>query len=469
MDVDELRGIDLFAGLTDDQLAELASGGDEVSFGPGDVVFTEGDRADDWWVLLSGSLDLARKVGREDVVVARMDVPGRWAGGFRAWDDNGIYMATGRGATPGRLLRLDAPQLRELVNHWFPLAGHLIGGLHSTARSIESTVRQRDALVTLGTLAAGLAHEINNPAAAATRTVDALGECCDALLEALTRLAHDDISAAQFSALDELRREHAGSVAAPTPLDALAIADREDELAGWLTRHGVATPGAWILASSLAAGGVDTAWCERAHVALGDDALTPGLEWVAATVTSKSLLVDLKDAVHRISDLVSAVRSYSQMDRASAQRIDVADGIDSTLTMLGHKLKSGVYVVREYADVPRIEAYPGELNQVWTNLVDNAVDAMDGQGTLTIRTRADGEGVVVEIADTGSGMPPEVVARAFEPFFTTKDVGRGTGLGLDIARRIVVERHGGRIDIDSPAADGRGTRIRISLPPKPVS
>ena len=147
----------------------------------------------------TGSLDLVRKVGREDVVVARMDVPGRWAGGFRAWDDNGIYMATGRGATPGRVLRLDAPRLRELVNHWFPLAGHLIGGLHHTARSIESTVRQRDALVTLGTLAAGLAHEINNPAAAASRTVDDLGQCCDALLEALTRLARDDVTAAQFT------------------------------------------------------------------------------------------------------------------------------------------------------------------------------------------------------------------------------------------------------------------------------
>ena len=186
MDVEELRGIELFTGLTDDQLAELATGGDEVPFETGDVLFTEGDHADEWWVLLTGSLDLVRKVGREDVVVARMDVPGRWAGGFRAWDDNGIYMATGRGATPGRVLRLDAPRLRELVNHWFPLAGHLIGGLHHTARSIESTVRQRDALVTLGTLAAGLAHEINNPAAAASRTVDDLGQ----LLRRAARGAH---------------------------------------------------------------------------------------------------------------------------------------------------------------------------------------------------------------------------------------------------------------------------------------
>jgi signal transduction histidine kinase len=157
------------------------------------------------------------------------------------------------------------------------------------------------------------------------------------------------------------------------------------------------------------------------------------------------------------------------MDRASAQRTDVRDGLESTLTMLGHKLKEGVRVVREYADLPQIEAYAGELNQVWTNLIDNAVDAMDGRGTLTIRTRAEGDWVVVEIADTGPGMPQEVVARAFEPFFTTKDVGKGTGLGLDIARRIVVERHGGLIDIDSPAHEGKGTMLRVSLPHQPRS
>src|SRR5690349_18491538 len=273
MDIEELRDIELFTGLTDDQLAELAAFGDEVPFENGDVLFTEGEHADEWWVLLSGSLDLVRKVGREDVVVARMDVAGRWAGGFRAWDDAGIYMATGRGATPGRVLRLEAPQLRELVNHWFPLAGHLIGGLHRTARSIESTVRQRDALVTLGTLAAGLAHEINNPAAAASRTVDDLGHCCDALLEALTRLAHDDVTAAQFSALDDLRR----TTVPPGAVDALTLADRESDLALWLEEHGV--PDAWGIAGSLVAGGVDVAWCERAQAALGDGAMAPGLAW----------------------------------------------------------------------------------------------------------------------------------------------------------------------------------------------
>jgi signal transduction histidine kinase len=367
-------------------------------------------------------------------------------------------MATGRGATPGRLLRLDAPQLRELVNHWFPLAGHLIGGLHRTARSIESTVRQRDALVTLGTLAAGLAHEINNPAAAATRTVDELGECCTALLDALTRLAADDITAAQFTALDQLRRELADRAVTPGTADALELADRESALESWLDRHGV--PDAWALAAPLTLAGVDAGWCDRARTGVGEAALAPGLRWVSATVSSKSLLAELKDAVRRISDLVAAVRAYSQMDRASAQRVDVREGLESTLTMLGHKLKGGVRIVRDYADLAPIEAYPGELNQVWTNLVDNAVDAMDGAGTLTVRTRAQGDDIVVEVEDTGPGMPPDVVARAFEPFFTTKDVGRGTGLGLDIARRIVVG-HRGAISVRSRPGN---TVFSVSIP-----
>jgi signal transduction histidine kinase len=457
MRLDELRPLPIFEGLTDAQLAELVDGGTEVRIEPGVELFREGERADAWWVLVEGAIDLVRRVGREDTVVARMDVPGRWAGGFRAWDEHGVYLATGRGAASGRVLRVPAEVLRERSNAWFPFGGHLIQGLYHTARSIESTARQRESLVTLGTLAAGLAHEINNPATAASRAVDALEDASAALLGSLGRLARDEVSPARLAALDGLRRELAPPAA---DLDPLERADREQALSSWLARHGVERE--WTLAPALAAAGADLAWCERAAAVLEGPALAPGLEWVASAASVAALLGEVRESTRRISELVAAVRSYSQLDRAAMQRVDVTEGLDSTLTMLGHKL-DGITVVRDYGpDLPAVEAYAGELNQVWTNLIDNAVDAMDGPGTLRLTARADGDGVVVEVADTGPGMPPEVAARAFEPFFTTKEVGSGTGLGLDIARRIVEERHGGAITIAShPGA----TVLRVRLPP----
>ena len=457
MRVEDLRPLPIFEGLTDGQMAELLEAGTEVPVEPGVELFREGEPADFWWVLVEGAIDLFRHVGREDTVVARMDVPGRWAGGFRAWDEHGVYLATGRGAAGGRVLRVPAPVLRARSDAWFPFGGHLIQGLYHTARSIESTARQRESLVTLGTLAAGLAHEINNPASAAVRAVDALDVACTALIGAVGRLARDELPAERFAALEALRLE----ATPPGPdLGPLDRADREQALASWLARHGIGRP--WDLAPALAAAGVDLAWCDRAAAVLDGPALEPGLEWTASACSVAALLGEMKASTRRISELVAAVRSYSQMDRASMQAIDVTEGLESTLVMLGHKLRDGVTVVREYgAGVPRIEAYPGELNQVWTNLIDNAVDAMEGAGTLRLAARAEGTSVVVEVGDTGPGMAPEVAARAFDAFYTTKDVGKGIGLGLDIARRIVVERHGGAIAIDPRPGE---TVLRVTLP-----
>ena len=460
MRADELRVLGLFDGLADTQLAELAAGGTEVRFEPGAVLFCEGEHADFWWVLIDGTIDLLRHIGREDTVVGKMDVPGRWAGGFRAWDEHGVYLATGRGVTGGRVLRVPAEVLRERLSAWFPFGRHLIEGLYRTARSIESTARQRESLITLGTLAAGLAHEINNPAAAATRAADALETACQMLLSSLGRLAQGEISAQQFTALDALRREIEPQAAVQDPL---ALADRQEALASWLSSHGIVCE--WMIAPPLAAAGADVAWCERVALVLEGPALGAGLEWVASTLAAATLLSEIKDSSRRISELVAAIKSYSQMDRASVQHINVTDGIESTLVMLGYKLRDGVAVVRDYsADVPRIQANPGELNQVWTNLIDNAIDAMADAGTLRLSTRAEGNDVVIEIGDTGCGMPPQVAARAFEAFYTTKDVGKGTGLGLDIARRIVVERHGGAISIDSRPGK---TVLRVRIPVRP--
>jgi len=461
MDAAELGRIDILGDLSADQLAELVEAGEEIEFEPGVELFTEGDHADYWWILLEGSIELVRHVQREDKVVGQMDVPGRWAGGFRAWDDAGVYLATGRSVRRGRAYRLDAGVLRQQIDAWFPLGGHLVQGLYHTARSIESTARQHGALVTLGTLSAGLAHELNNPASASVRAVDSLDQACQTLLTSLSRLAADHISADQFRAIDRLRREIDPSTADRDPL---ARADREQDLSLWLSRRGIDR--GWAIAPALADAGVEVDWCDRAAEALGDRALEAGLEWVASTLAAGALLKEMKESTRRVSEIVEAIRSYSQVDRGSMQRTDVTEGLESTLVMLGHKLGTGVRVVRGYDDVPLVDAFPGELNQVWTNVIDNAIDAMEADGTLRISVTAADGFLVVEIGDTGPGLPPTVADRVFEAFFTTKDVGKGTGLGLDIARRIVVTRHGGDIAFERR---GDETVVVVTLPLRSTS
>ena len=453
--VEDLRGIALFAGADDAQLGDLLDRADEVGFAAGEVLFGENAPAEHWWVLLEGCIDLVRHVGPEETHLGTMDVPGRWAGGFRAWDEHGAYLATGRAATAGKVLRVPAAELRSIWASRFPLGIHLIEGVSRSARNYETMARQREALAALGTLAAGLAHELNNPAAAATRAVDALGETHEEMLSSLRSLAAAPITAAQFADLDSLRQE-----LGPRPAEgAMAVADREDPLSDWLSDSGV--PRDWVLAPALAGAGADVDWCERAAQALGGDRLGPGLEWMVSTLTATALLAEVKECTRRISDLVAAVKSYSQLDRASMHPTDLAEGLESTLVMLAHRVPDGVRVVRDYsADVPRIEALAAELNQVWTNLVDNALDAMSGHGTLRVSTRVDRGDVVVEVADTGTGMSPETAQHAFDPFFTTKAVGEGTGLGLDISRRIV-DRHRGEISIQSAPGE---TVLRVRLP-----
>jgi signal transduction histidine kinase len=458
---DDLRHAFLTSALTDAQLAELVGAGDEIVFAPGDLLFVEGRPAERLWILLDGEIELSRRIASEAIVVATMTTPGQWAGGLTAWgdaDNAAGYRATGTAVSVGRAFALPSADLARLVESWSPFSKHMITGVFQTVRSIDATARQRESLVALGTLAAGLAHEINNPAAAILRSVEALRATSEYMLASLVSLAEDGVSAEQFIVLDRLRVELQGRDAVDE--GSIATADREEEIGAWLEERAI--DHAWSMAGVFASVDVDRDWFEQVESVVGPVALGPALRWVSSTIGAANLISEVIDSTNRVGHLVQDVKSYSQMDRSALQVVDLRDGIESTLAMLRSKL-DGIEVVCDFdPDLPKIEVYASELNQVWTNLIDNAADAMDGQGTLRIVTRREGNDVVVEVTDTGSGMDPDVLDRAFDPFFTTKDVGKGTGLGLDISRRIVVDRHCGHIGFDSaPGATTASVRLPI--------
>ena len=456
----DLRSTFLFEGFGDEQIAALIEHGEEVTFGVGDVLFEEGHPADFLWVFIEGRVQLFRRVEREETMLFAMETPGQWAGGFRAWHQDSNYLATARGAQPGRMFKLPAPALSTLAHQWFPFGVHLIEGIFQTVRRLEALNREQEKLVALGRISSTLTHELNNPAAAATRAVESLDYNRHHMFESLTKLATHELKAAEFISLDAMRRDLEEVL--PTNHDPLALADREDELTGWLEREGVEA--ASQIASTLAAAGADIDWCKRVSAVVGPANLEGGLEWVTSAVSISTILREMRDSTSRIAGLVNSGRTYTQLDRAARQTFDVVDGIESTLTMLRPQIGNDVRVLREYGqEIPQIDGYPGALNQVWTNLIGNAVDAMNQNGTLTVSVQPDGETVVVEITDSGEGMSAEAQARAFEPFYTTKDVGKGTGLGLDISRQIVVDRHHGQISIVRSAPGETVIRVRLPI------
>jgi signal transduction histidine kinase len=325
----------------------------------------------------------------------------------------------------------------------------------------REAVERHERLVALGSVTAGLTHELNNPVAAVARATATLRERLAGMRAELGSLAGGALTPAQLEAVAGLAGEAIENRRGAPHRSPLEVSDREDELAAWLDDHGI--DDGWELAPILVAAGLDVAWAERFAEAVPASHLGAALTYPVRALESDGLLDEISEAVGRISALMASAKQYTQMDRAPLQTVDVHAGLDATLTLLGHKLGDDVEVVRDYdRTLPSVVAFPAELNQVWTNLIDNAVDAMGGAGTLTVRTRPAGDDrVLVEIGDTGSGVPDEIRTRVFEPFFTTKEIGRGTGLGLDIVWRIVVGRHGGEITIESVPGD---TRFRVVLP-----
>ncbi len=452
----------LFESLSEAQLERLAALGTEVAFDADDIVFVGGEPAEYLWVLLSGEMELVRDVGGQRIHLTTASRPGTYAGGIRAFSGSSVasgYRATGRATQASRFFCLPSSELSRLLAEWSPVAKHFLDGYLQRLEGIETTVRERERLISLGRMAAGLAHEVNNPAAAALRATSDLQASLGQLQGVVRWIADADLSAEQLRALVELQSS-AANATPPAARGALELANAEEEVGSWLDARSV--DNAWDLATIITAAGLDVDWLEQSTRALRSGDVGPGLNWVAATLGATTLLNQAEEALGRVVRLVSAVKEYSYMDRAPVQEIDVHDGIEKTLIVLDFKLRSGVEVVREYdADLPRILADGAALNQVWTNLIDNAIDAIDSHGPILIRTRRQADYVVVEIEDHGRGIPSDQVSRIFDPFYTTKEPGKGTGVGLDIVRRVVVDGHRGEVSVDSQP--GR-TRFIVRLP-----
>ncbi len=462
LDHDELRTLFLFEKLTDDQLGWIAEHGTVERYSAGDTILREGDPATCFYVLLHGTLRMTRDVRGDEVEMSRTDQRGAYCGATQFLNGQRgetRYSASVYAITDLEFFSLPAAEFGVRFGEWFPMAAHLLEGMFLGMRNSNEVVGQRERLLALGALSAGLTHELNNPAAAAVRATSSLRERVTGMRQKLALLARNDIEPGLLEELIDVQERLVKQVASAPKLTAMQASDLEDELSDWLDDHGVAD--GWDLAAIFVPAGITTEHLDEVAAAVGDGFLNAALRWLGYAVETETLMGEIEDATTRISTLLGAAKQYSQMDRAPFQWIDVHDGLDSTLLMLGGKL-SGVRVVKEYdRSLPTVPAYAGELNQVWTNLIDNAVYAMGRDGTLTIRTGLEKDHLLVEICDTGPGVPPEIRRQIFEPFFTTKAVGEGTGLGLDISYRIVVNRHHGDLRLVSAPGD---TRFGVLLP-----
>jgi signal transduction histidine kinase len=463
-DPEELRSLFLFEKLSDEQLSRLCVEGHVELIQPGPVI-AEGDPANCLYVLIEGSLVLTRKVGGDEVEISRTSQRGVYTGAYQAYLRDRlpqVYQNSLRVTEPSRFYVLGADCFAQIMNEWFPMAVHLLEGLFFGGQRTREAIGQRERLLALGSLTAGLTHELNNPAAAAVRATSALRERVAGMRGKLRLLAGGKWEPADLQALIELQQRAAEQVAKAPQLDPMATSDAEDEVTDWLEDHGCRD--AWLTAPVFVQGGIGTAWLDQVLATVGPDMLEPALRWLNYTVETELLMNEIEDATTRVSTLVGAAKQYSQLDRAPFQVVDVHDLLSSTLLMMSAKLH-GITVVKQYdKTLPKIPAYAAELNQVWTNLIENAAQAMDGAGTLTIRTARDEDRVLVEIGDTGPGISADNQKRIFEPFFTTKPVGVGTGLGLDIAWRIVVNKHHGDLQVESVPGD---TRFQVRLPVQP--
>ncbi|MGW1747340.1 ATP-binding protein [Streptomyces sp. NPDC002092] len=461
----EIGSLFLFEKLTPEQLGRLCSEGRVERFEAGPV-YTEGEPATCFFVMIEGTVVLSRRVGGDDVEVTRTSQPGVYSGAMQAYLGDRVrqlYNNSMRVTEQTRFFVLPADTFAAVMQEWFPMAVHLLEGLFFGSKSTQRVIGQRERLLALGSLSAGLTHELNNPAAAAVRATATLRERVAKMRHKLGVISAGPYSREALANLIEVQERTAELVAKAPTLSPLEAADREDALTDWLDDHGI--PDGWRLAPTFVQAGLDVDWLDQVAADVDQEILPAAIGWLNYTVETELLMDEIEDSTTRISHLVDAAKQYSQLDRAPYQNADVHELLDSTLLMLSGKMGSRIEVVKDYdRTLPKIPAYPAELNQVWTNLIDNAVHAINsagGEGTLTVRTALEHDRLLVEFRDTGPGVPQDIRGRIFDPFFTTKPVGEGTGLGLDISWRIVVNKHHGTLQVESEPGD---TRFQVLLP-----
>lgn len=460
----------LYPKVTEEQIGYLRQAGEECTYRSGEVIFAEGEPADNMFIVLEGQIRVTRRVGSDESLIV-VHGPGEFTGELSLLT-GGLAVASGRAEGECRTLRIDSTTFRQLLGRCTPLTNTLVQALATRRQDVDALAQQREKLQSLGLMAAGLAHELNNPAGAALSAVQTLRTTFHDQ-QALTLSLHRSMSLTpdQHACLIELACTATEHDPKETPLDPIAQSEREDELADWLFSLGV--DNGYDLAPTFVSSGLDPDKLSLVPAKVNPGVLCDVFSWLEATLKMRNLMSQIESATGRVAKLVTSVKKYSFMDQAPIQEIDVHEGLEDTLTMLSFKLKKyAISVDREYAqDVPRICAFGSELNQAWTNLIINAIDALDTLPTgskrhLRVRTCTDGpDHVIVEIEDNGPGIPEAIQDRIFDPFFTTKDVGKGTGMGLDITHRIIVKRHHGEIQVDSEP--GR-TCFKIRLPVRPV-
>jgi signal transduction histidine kinase len=450
----ELLRVPVFADLPDDQIAWFISQSQEMSFKAGDTYAHQGDPADAMFVILEGQVQGRGEIGGETIIFT---ITQGSVTGLLPFSRMKQFTVTGRAETDCRLLRFPSSLFPELVHRMPELTQRLVGLMSDRIRETTRLEQQRDRLASLGKLSAGLAHELNNPASAAKRAASQLRDSLKRIKNASHELGRRALTPAQKSEIEKLETSFVQHDEPPP--DALTISDLEDQIDSLLRSHG--QNDLWQLAADLARKDIKPEALESLFAAVEADTARAALVRIAASVEIGNLLNEIESSTSRISDLVRAIKEYTFMDQAPVQNVDVVKSLENTLIILNHKLKHGVTVQRDYQGVPLlVNSFGSELNQIWTNIIDNAIDAMSGTGELRVRTYREDTCAVVEIADNGPGISPQVKSHIFEPFFTTKGVGEGTGLGLDTVQRIV-KKHRGTIQVTSKPGD---TRFQVWLP-----